>query len=205
MMKTALVYDVRTPEARETAIWLKAHGYQVIEKTDEDMSELKKMKPEQLLLDMVVIKVSTDYHGADGPVGTEHDYCSMADFVSRKINSVRELIEACIPFLQEGQGKRIAILTEPCSSISCCDDNDAFAKHMILAGINMLSKLFFNALRPKGFTMRCYITDPQCNDGGICAGEYICMNFCFDSTQPFVHSDENRFIMRDRFFRERPW
>ena len=67
----------------------------------------------------------------------------------------------------------------------------------------MMEKILFNKLRPEGFTFRCFCADPQ--EKGICAGEYIARGLCYDEKEPYIHSDENRLVMRDCRLREIPW
>ena len=43
------------------------------------------------------------------------------------------------------------------------------------------------------------------NGAGIGPGDYIGLDFCCNPGEPVVHSDENRLVMRDRFFRQIAW
>lgn len=67
----------------------------------------------------------------------------------------------------------------------------------------MMEKLYFNQLRPEGFTFRCFGSSEE--EGGITAGEYIMNALCYDPKEPYIHSDENRLVMRDHHYREIPW
>ena len=94
------------------------------------------------------------------------------------------------------------MITESGSSISWTKETDDFAYHMSLAAIHMMEKLYFNRLRPEGFTFRCYAEE---GSGGICGAEYIERGLCYDEKEPYIHSDENRLVMRDRYLHEIPW
>ena len=67
----------------------------------------------------------------------------------------------------------------------------------------MMGKLYFNLLRPVGFTFRWYCAEER--NGGMSAGEYLLSNLCYDAKEPYIHSDENRLVMRDSYLREVAW
>ena len=77
------------------------------------------------------------------------------------------------------------------------------AYHASLAGLNMMGKILFNRLRPEGFTFRWYCDDGA--PGGMCAAEYIVSGLCYDEKEPYIHSDENRLVLRDAYLREISW
>lgn len=58
-------------------------------------------------------------------------------------------------------------------------------------------------LRPEGFTFRWYCAEEH--SGGMTAGEYLLSGLCYDAREPYLHSDENRFVMRDACLREIAW
>ena len=67
----------------------------------------------------------------------------------------------------------------------------------------MMGKLYFNRLRPEGFTFRWYCAEE--GSGGMSAGEYLLSGLCYDEKEPYIHSDENRLVMRDAYLREVAW
>lgn len=198
-MKTALVYDVSVRNAAQTADWLEEHGFNVFRKTSDNI-----MQDIDGALDLLVIRINTDYNCTDSVIGTERDYDHLAEFVSKKLCESYDVIQHCLPALKAGEGKRICFLTELHSSISTCTDRDKFAEHMILAGLNTQAKMFFNILRPDGFTLRCYAQD-NTTAGGICAGAYFTMDLCYDENVAYHRSEENRLVMRNHLFQEIPW
>lgn len=202
-MKIAVVYDCSVKYAAETADYLESHGYQVLRKSAAlDGADFGKNLTEPI--DLLVVAADTSYEGADGPVGSQHDYDDMADVISRRIYEAGQVVEDCLPALEKGQGKRIAFLTEECGSIRLCQDKDQFVKHMILAGMNMRAKGLFNLLRKDGYTMRCFAVDTE-GKKPISAGAYVDMDLCYDEKEPYIHSDENRFVLRDGNFTELSW
>lgn len=218
-MKTAFLFDMKMPGARRAADWLRKNGYQVDGAVTGEMTGEALCQLENMSLDLLVICPDTEYGACDGAVGTGRDYEKTAEFAAGRIAEIHEVLERSIPALDRGGEKRIVFLTHACSSINWCGDRQDFAAHMLLAGLNMQAKLLFNRLRPLGFTMRCYafgengtgfdLSGPGIGEAGredgIGPGEYIGLDFCFDPGEPIVHSDENRLVMRDRFFREIAW
>lgn len=218
-MNTAFLFHMDMPGARLAADWLRKNGYQVDGAVTGEMTGEALCQLENMTLDLLVICPDTEYEDCDGAVGSGRDYEKTAEFVAGRIAEIHEVLERSIPALGRGGEKRIAFLTHACSSISWCEDKKDFAAHMLLGGLNMQAKLLFNRLRPLGFTMRCYAFGENGKvfdlsgagigeaggEDGIGPGEYIGLDFCFDPGEPVVHSDENRLVMRDRFFREIAW
>lgn len=204
-MKTAVIYGAAMPEAGKAGKWLGAHGWKVITIEKE---ELTAQRAEEIgAIDMLVISVDPSWDGEDAPVGGGRDYDAMADRISAGIYEVPFAVETLFPCLEAGEGKRIAFLTGKYGSIRHCRDRDHFAPHMILAGIHMLAKMMYNRLRRDGYTMRMFAADGDEKEVGqmICAGEYFAMDFCYDEKEPYIHSDENRLVMRDGWFDEIAW
>ena len=113
-----------------------------------------------------------------------------------------QVVEAMLPFLRSGK-KRLGLITSATASIREPGETRDFAFAMTQAGLHMLWKLYFNKLRPEGFTFRVFC---PCVDGtGLCAGQYMQMDFCYDAREEYIHSEENRIVMRDGQMREISW
>lgn len=141
------------------------------------------------------------HHPLDGAVGTEHDYELFTDVVTENVLVCRNMIQKLYPLLSKGM-KRIACITEKESSNSWSEGADNLAYSASLAAINMLGRMMFNKLRPEGFTFRWFCDGEK---GGMCAAAYIDSALCYDPKEPYTHSDENRFVMRDAYLREISW
>lgn len=206
-MKTAAIYDIGQPEAARTAEWLEKQNWRILRLKKGQESKCGQLLQEAV--DLLIVQIDTEYGGKDGAVGSGHDYEAMLNVVADRVYAANAIVEGCLPALRLGTGKRIAFLTESCGSIRECEDREGFVKHMILAGVHMQAKLLFNRLRKEGFTMRCFAADQICGDdidaGMLDAGTYFTMGLCYDAKEPYIHSDENRFVMRDYAFREIPW
>ncbi|MBO5253887.1 MAG: hypothetical protein J6C51_08090 [Clostridia bacterium] len=139
---------------------------------------------------------------SDGEVGTGHDYEQFTETLTENVTVCREMIEALHPLLLKGL-KRIACITEKESSVSWNEGGADLAYTASLAAVNMLGRMMFNKLRPEGFTFRWFSEgDEPC---GMCAAEYITSALCYDPKEPYTHSDENRFVLRDGVLREYSW
>lgn len=150
---------------------------------------------------MDILILGALHHPLDGAVGTEHDYELFTDTVSGNVLVCRNMIQKFYPLLSKGR-KRIACVTEKESSNSWSVGTDNLAYSASLAAINMLGRMMFNKLRPEGFTFRWFCDGEK---GGMCAAAYIDSALCYDPKEPYTHSDENRFVMRDAYLREISW
>ena len=137
-----------------------------------------------------------------GEIGAGHDSAVLVDAMMRNVYGSRSTAEAFLPLLRRGM-KRIAAITEIESSNSWSTGKTDLAYHASLAGLNMMGKILFNHLRPEGFTFRWYCDDGA--PGGMCAADYITSGLCYDEKEPYIHSDENRLVLRDAWLREISW
>lgn len=198
MMKTVVIYRTALLVQDSLADWFESHDWNVIKLSAVEETQM----PEAV--DMAVIAVDPSYEGADGPVGSAHDYDAMSRRISEGIREACVAVERCLPALEKGEGKRIAILSDRAGSIRGCTERDRFVPRMILAGIHMEAVLLYNQLHKKGYTMRLF-ADNAMEGQMISAGEYFTMDFSFDPEDAYIHSEENRFLLRDGSFTELPW
>jgi len=206
MSKIALCLSYENTGGQHLITHLENHGFQVYtinnleEKNIYDL--LNQIEQKEGHLDLLVLNTPTCFGDTESlsPDDTER----LLKLLDEQIFGIQRLIEASIPLMQKGELKRIGMITGTSSSIRLCQDTENFGEHMTLAGINMVGKLYFNRLRPEGFTFRWFCNNPELK-GGIKAGEYLLMNFCFDPKEPYIHSDENRFVMRDGYLQEISW
>lgn len=212
-------------EAREAGELREGENLAVLEadplQGDSVANAVRRVQEDCGKLDLLVVGAGEHLPG-DGEVGS-HDYEAMMDVIGRNADGAYRLVEAFLPLLRAGEGKRIAVLTERSSSVSYCGQTGDFAYQMSLAMVNMMEKIYFNALRPEGFTFRNLAVDSTAvvstavvstavdSDaegtpaGGMGVKEYLEHGLCYDPDEPYIHSDENRLVMRDRLHREIPW
>lgn len=205
MRKIVLCMDNGNPGIGEVKNYLTAHDCKVYTLPEKD-SDIKAMLVDigqtEGSIDLLLLGVNEQLP-EDGPVGTERDYDMLLESVREQINRVQNVIEASLPLLRRGNLKRIGMITRKESSVSTCKADSDYGRHMAWAGLNMMGKIYFNLLRPEGFTFRWYCSEE--NTGGMSAGEYLLSGLCYDPKEPYCHSDENRFVMRDSYLREIPW
>ena len=133
----------------------------------------------------------------------ELDQELLLDELSEKVNSVLQTAREAIPYMRQGSLRRLALLTDGTSSIRESREETDYAFHMSQAAANMIMKILFNTYRPEGFTFRCYAED----DGirGIGALEYLLTEQSYIESDDYIHSDENRLVLRDGYLRELSW
>ena len=161
---------------------------------------VKEIERQSGQLDILVLGTGRQPH--DGKVGAGHDYDEMLDTMMQNLFGAFEPVNPFLPLLRRGM-KRIAAITDIEASNSYSTGQEDFAASASKAALNMMGKILFNKLRPEGFTFRwyCDIKAPE----AMQAGEYITSALCYDEKEPYIHSDENRFVLRDGFLREIPW
>lgn len=205
MKKIVLCMDHGNSALEEVKKYLASHDckvYTLPEGEDNVKALLTQIEQKEGSVDLLFFGVDEQIP-EDGAVGTKHDYKMLLETVGGQVNCVQNTIEAALPLLRKGNLKRIGMITKKASSVSYCKDDHNYGQHMAWAGINMVGKIYFNLLRPEGFTFRWYCEGG--NAGGMSAGEYLLSGLCYDPKEPYCHSDENRFVMRDSYLREIPW
>lgn len=147
-------------------------------------------------LDMLVLSLPPMTAG-------DSDYEAVVADIQRGVLSAIACVEHALPLLRAG-GKRIAVLSDPEASITLCKSDVGYAAHMAAAALNMQQKIWFNALRPEGFTFRnLCLREPS--GRGMPVRAYLMRGLCYDEKEPYSHSDENRLVMRDAMRVEMPW
>lgn len=115
-------------------------------------------------------------------------------------------MEAFLPVLEAGEGKRVCVVTSADSSNNAARGIDDYPGHVSKAPLNMAMHQYFNDLRPKGYTFRMYCKDPRAGAEkvGEFAAEYFTRNRS-NEPESYQHSDENRLVLRDWMGIEVPW
>ena len=115
-------------------------------------------------------------------------------------------IDAFLPLLSAGEGRRICCVTTADSSNNLTRGVDNYPAHVSTAPLNMAMNQLFNGLRPEGYTFRMYCKDPDAapDKAGEYAVEYFTRNRS-NEPESYKHSDENRLVLRDWMNIEIPW
>lgn len=205
MSKIVLCIDCGNSILEETKNYLSSHDCNVYALSNEESDVralLTEIDEKEGHVDFLLFGVNEQIP-EDGFIGMKHDCEVLLKMLGEQMNYIQDTIDATLPLLRRGMLKRIGMITRRSSSISTCTDDCNYGQHMLLAGLNMMGRLYFNRLRPEGFTFRWYCAEE--NAGGMSAGEYFLCGLCYDPKEPYIHSDENRFVMRDSYLREIPW
>ena len=204
MSKIVLCIENGNPHFEETKKFLSLHDCKIYTLSEKQniRTLLEKIEQKEGKLDILLLGVD-ERMPQDGAIGEKHDYRAILETVSGQINRTQDVIEASLPLLRKGELKRIGMIIRKDSSISHCKDDRNYGQHMVWAGLNMVGKLYFNLLRPEGFTFRWYCAGEK--SGGMSSGEYLLSGLCYDAGEPYLHSDENRFVMRDAYLQETAW
>lgn len=205
MKKIVLCMDNGNLCQEEAKKYLSTHGCTVysLSETEQDINAcIAGIRQKEGRIDLLLLGVN-EQMPEDGSIGEKHDCEELLQLVGGQINRTQELIEAALPLLREGTFKRIGMITRKDASISNCRGTRDYGRHMAWAGLNMMGKLYFNRLRPEGFRFRWYCAGE--GSGGMSAGEYFLSDLCYDEKEPYIHSDENRLVMRDAYLREVAW
>ena len=205
MSKIVLCIENGNSYFEETRKYLESHDckvYSFVGERQDIKTFLEEIDRREGRLDILLLGIN-EQMSQDGIIGEKHDCEMLLEVLSDQINRVQEAIEAALPLLRKGDEKCIGMITGKDSSISNCKDDRNYGQHMAWAGLNMVGKLYFNLRRPEGFRFRWYCAKDY--NGGMSAGEYLLSRLCYDAGEPYLHSDENRFVMRDAFFNEVAW
>ncbi len=204
MKETVLIAGTCYREAAEAAAWFRQRGMTVIElpavSNKAALAEALKTVEAAGSLDCLILQ-ATARGGSVQPLG-QLDHADIARVFDENVNGAHALVEALLPFLRRGK-KRLGLITSAAASIRDPKETEDFAFAMTQAGLHMLWKLYFNRLRPEGFTFRVFC--PNEDGSGLCAGQYMHMDFCYDAREEYIHSEENRIVMRDGWMREISW
>lgn len=175
---------------------------EIEERRQDKLAEaLGRIEDEQGSIDMLVLSAGKHCEN-DGKITDEHNYEALLEAIDENVIGTLEVALASLELMRKGSGKRIALLTEKRSSINLNKDREDYGYLMSLAALNMMEKLLFNTLRPENFTFRCY----ACGEtDGMSAVEYLQGKLCYDKDDAYIHSDENRIVMRDGMLCEIPW
>lgn len=151
-------------------------------------------------LDYLIIQA--EYHSENPPVLGKLDYNEMLQLYNKSVCDTFDLVVAVLPLLAKGK-KRMGLITDASVSVREVTENKDFGYAMATAGLHMIWKIYYNKLHPEGYTFRCFCPNPD--GSGISTAEYMRMDFSYDPKEPFLHSEENRIMLRDGWFREISW
>jgi NAD(P)-dependent dehydrogenase (short-subunit alcohol dehydrogenase family) len=117
------------------------------------------------------------------------------------------LLEAFLPLLDQGEGKRLFYLTSAEASINETRRTDHFAYNMSKAALHQFIQMTHNKLAPKGYTFRVF--DPMEREvspeaAAESAYNYITRRRGTENHDP-LRDDEDNLVFRDAQGRQHSW
>jgi NAD(P)-dependent dehydrogenase (short-subunit alcohol dehydrogenase family) len=117
------------------------------------------------------------------------------------------LLEAFLPFLDEGAGKRLFYLTEGGASVNETRHTERYGYNMSKAALHQFIQMTRNKLAPKGYTFRVYDplrgeVPPEAAAEG--AYNYITRRRGTENHDP-LRDDEDNLVYRDALGRQHCW
>jgi len=118
-----------------------------------------------------------------------------------------KMLEAYLPLLDAGGGKRLCFLTAAEASINETREINGFAYKMSKAAMHNFFHMISNRLSPAGYTFRIF--DPMHGDIDAKASAEGAFNYFtrrrgIEQNNP-LRDDETRLVFRDAFGREHTW
>lgn len=204
-MKTAILAGVDDAVSARIQRELEARGWQVhalhTRWQPDAALAVQSLRGSCARADMVILHTDDGLARENADILEPIDDALMAEEYDRLCLWPLRVLNALMPFLQAGEGKRICLVTTCEGSQSLCRDTRGYGRRMALAALNLAMKQLFNQLHPLGYTFRLY-------GGGGQTGEYAAEFFTRDrSYEPEdpLHSDENRLVLHNEQGGEIPW
>ena len=215
-MKTAVMVGNRTELSRGVVSDLKGMGYEVFAAwADADANDgyrVDVMSTDSMFdaaqkvhapVDLLIVNIHGVFDDPKATILDKLDFEALKTAYEYNTLGVIRAINAFLPLLEQGNGKRIAVITNRESSNNATRECAAYGDHIAHAPLNMAINQLFNGLRPEGYTFRMYVRDSE--DGyDPFAAEYFTRNRS-NEVESYKHSDENRLVLRDSMNIEIPW
>jgi NAD(P)-dependent dehydrogenase (short-subunit alcohol dehydrogenase family) len=140
------------------------------------------------------------------------DYDSMKDVYSVNALGGLRMVEAFLPLLDKGMGKRLCFVSSEAGSIAKSHREFMLGYCMSKAALNMSATILYNSLRGGAYTfrlyypgwIRSYMGGQKSEQGNLEPDEAAvpAVTYCMS---PVGAYDEDTMVMRDFEFKEWPW
>jgi len=160
-------------------------------------------------IDLLINNAGVMTRTSDRTIQKAQDYAEMKRLYDINTLGPLRVVEAFLPLVGAGQGKRLCFVSSEAGSIERAQRTSWYGYCMSKAALNMAVKILFNDLRPRGYSFRLYhpgwIRSYMSGEKNIQATyePEEAANFAIDyfiSTQ-----DEDRLVLRDYEGGEWPW
>lgn len=158
-----------------------------------------------------LLQVRADLTSLDFVVVIQHDFSETTSFKELNIATLQQnyetnlratvqVIDTLFPLLEVGEGKRICYISAEDVTTSNQLKTDSYYSDIIYSSTALFFANLFNEFRGDGFTFR-FLSGSKGWDG--LATEVISRRS--DESHDLRHSDEQRFVQRNRYLNEIPW
>ena len=221
-MKVVLISGLKKEFDKKLAVVFVREGYKVFAISDERLDianegiallpvDLKdaaeKIKKDRGLVDLY-IDVSDERSLLDNfDVRTGINDQVIRDLYEANVIRPMAMLEAFMPLLEAGQGKRLCFLTSAEASINETRGADGLGYKMAKAGLHNFLQITRNVLAPRDFTIRVY--DPMHSEAEPSAAAEAAFNYFtrgrgVERNDP-LRDDECNLVFRDAYGRQHAW
>lgn len=107
-------------------------------------------------LDLLIGNAGISSRTMKAPIREPQDYEAMHRLFDVNALGAIRVVEALMPLLDAGIGKRLCFVSSEAGSITMAERTSWYSYCMSKAALNMAVKIMFNDLRPDGYTFRLY-------------------------------------------------
>jgi NAD(P)-dependent dehydrogenase (short-subunit alcohol dehydrogenase family) len=107
-------------------------------------------------IDLLINNAGVITKTSERTIREAQDYAEMHRLYDINALGALRVVEAFLPLLESGQGKRLCFISSEAGSIERAGRTSWFGYCMSKAALNMAVKILFNDLRPQGYTFRLY-------------------------------------------------
>lgn len=151
MMKTIWLDYPGTPFSTALAGLFRKHGWEVL------TCEAEKAAEKTESLDFAVFGTAFDRSSDSLENGLHYD--TMLDFYEKVAAAPFRKLQALLPLLDKGEGKRICFFTDAKATVNQSEDVSGYAGSMAHAALHTHAVIAYNQLKPDGYTLR--LMDPR--------------------------------------------
>jgi len=218
MKKTALVTCTDTIFGEKLAAVFAREGFQVFALGNKPIPGvlLLPIEPNEAIAAFKLNSDKLDYLLDTTDVSSPEDNFTVRDGIDcatiekiyrQNVLTSMALLEAFLPMLDKGEGKRLFYLTSADASINETHRTDHFAYNMSKAALHQFIQMTRNKLAPKGYTFRVFDTrskEVSPEAAAESAYNYITRRRGTENHDP-LRDDEDNLVFRDAQGRQHSW
>jgi len=222
-MGNALITGLKTAFDTETAKVFVREGYKVFAAGSGQINGVTlipadlKDAVKEILKYTGSIDIYIDVSDERSPLDNFELRAGVNDLVMRELydaNVIKPMamLEAFLPLLEAGEGKRVCYLTSAQASINETRETDGYGYKMAKAGLHNFLQITRNVLAPRGYTIRVFDpADGRTNGSALTARQAAEAAFNYFSRMRGIErgdpqrDDETNLVFRDAYGRQHSW